>query len=161
MVVRECKVSQSVSCKGCSKTRVSGPKRELLLLRILRLRAEAVKLDERRGKQESAQCNVLHPSSPPAAGMSCCGSDAIANIMLGKKPSGLLIERSIETSIVIAGGYSRGAGSKVAGRLKEIGVFHRRVGTMQRNIRRGYIAMREVVTRAWHINSATVNKAQR
>ena len=72
----------------------------------------------------------------------------MARMMLGKKPAGLLIEIRVETCMVIAGGYSRGAGSKAAGSLRGNGFFHRCLGSLWRNIRMGYKTMRDVMTRA-------------
>lgn len=116
----------------------------------------AMVLGIRSGIQERNQWVVLVPPIPPVEGIRCLGREEIPRIILGKSPIGVVLEIIMETSIVRLGGYSRGAGSKEAGMASGKGLFHGRDGLFFSN-RRGYMAMRDDMIRAWHASSANVS----
>lgn len=105
------------------------------------------------GVQDSSHCVIYAPPAPPVDGMRFIGREDIPRTMLGKKPSVFLREMTKATSIVMVGGYSKGAGSKEAGSPICRGIFHGFNGLKCRRTRRGYTAMRDIVTSNWQANS--------
>lgn len=89
------------------------------------------------GRQERNQCDIFEPQRPPVDGIKCLGSEDIARMILGSKLIVAFFERTIETSIVMLGGYSRGAGSKAAGIAIGNGYLNGCKGRIFRNSRRG------------------------
>jgi hypothetical protein len=61
-------------------------------------------LGTRSGIQERNQWVVVEPPIPPVKGIKCLGSEEILRMMVGKSPIGVILERTIETSIVRLGG---------------------------------------------------------
>ena len=99
------------------------------------------------GIHANTQCNISLPSRPPIAGINFFGNVDIASIILGKRPLGSLTESKIETSIVIVGGYNKGAGSNVAGIVRGNGDFHGVRELRCRNSRSGYKAIKPLIIR--------------
>lgn len=79
--------------------------------------------------------------------MSFFGNVDIASIILGRRPLGSLTESRMETSIVNVGGYSRGAGSNVAGIVRGNGEFHGVRDRRCRNNRNGYRDIKPLIIR--------------
>lgn len=102
---------------GYSKTRASGDRKGDVGFRLERF--SSFQEPQIKGRHASAQCRTSYEAVKSSLGTRTCGSELMLKIILGKIVPGLPLATRRETKVVIAGGYNKGAGSKLEGHRNE------------------------------------------